>query len=300
MDCPFCGRRGHLYCNVDDGEDWDGKKKPAGRWICFGCQEKSLDFARLLMELDGVPFQEARATIVKWKLGGTKLQPGRKQYTKTVKAEGPWLPPEYEPCSKIWVKYLDRRNITKETATKFALGVCRKGMFAHRIILPIDCPAGRSFQARAILDKTQPRYLSGDNSGQLLFGWQTIENKDLAVIVEGPFDAINVYQAGFGSVALMGKELRDSQRGMLKALHREYVVALDPMSKDKLAIDSACDIAQQLDGRVVVTLESDPGASSLDEIRAAVKTALPPMQARQMALAYRLKHDATALMKNRR
>lgn len=307
MTCPFCDRRGHLYCTTEESEDWDGKKKPAGVWICFGCGEKSRDFAVLLAELEGVTFQEARATIGKWKLGGIKLRPPSSVVAKTPRAvDAAWLPPEYEPIGAtdaVWPKYLTARNITRQTALEFKLGICRrhdrcdqckpKGRgcpknMAHRIILPIECPAGKSYQARAILAETQPRYLSGDNSGQLLFGWHTIAASDFAVIVEGPFDALKVYQAGLPSVALMGKDIRDPQVQMLRMRRRKYVVALDPLTKDKLAIDSACKIAEMLGGLVVVGLATDPGDAPEQSIVKAVEEAIEPMAARQMALSHRL------------
>lgn len=289
MDCPFCGRAKHLYCTVEESEDWDGKKKPPGVWICFGCGEKSRDFAVLLAELDGVTFAEARATIGRWKLGNVKLRPPSSYKPKAAPApDTPWLPAEYEPCTEIWPKYLTRREITKATAEAFKLGVCRTGPMAHRIILPIECPAGRSYQARAIDKEVQPRYLSGDNSGQLLFGWHTIESSNDAVIVEGPFDALKVAQAGLPVVALMGKDIRDSQVQMLRMRRRRYTVALDPMTKDALAIDSACKIAELLGGTVVVGLSTDPGDAHEGQILRAVSEAIPPFDARKLALEGRL------------
>lgn len=306
MKCPFCDRNNHLYCTVEDSEDWDGKKKPAGVWICFGCGEKSREFAVLMAELEGITFQEARATIGKWKLGGIKLRPPSAVVPKKVTtADSVWLPAEYEPvgaADAVWPKYLTRRGISRETALAFKLGVCRRHdrcehckprggcpkNMAHRIILPIECPAGKSYQARAIDPMMQPRYLSGDNSGQLLFGWHTVAESDFAVIVEGPFDAIQVYQAKLPAVALMGKEIRDPQVLMLRMRRRQYVVALDPLSKDKYAIDSACKIAELLGGKVVVGLDTDPGDATVDQIVKAVDGAVEPLEARQMALEVRL------------
>lgn len=310
MDCPFCGRAGHLYCTVEDSEDWDGKKIAAGVWICFGCNERSRDFAVLLAEFEGCAHGEARAMIARWKMGGIKL---RAPSTYKPKADPltneNWLPPEYEPVTKVWPKYLTRRDISKETAAAFKLGICRSHIrcdeckprggcskdMSHRIILPVECPAGRSFQARAIDKDMMPRYLSGESSGQLLFGWHTIEDADEGVIVEGPFDALKVAQAGLPTVALMGKDIRDTQLQMLRMRRRRYVVALDPISKDAYAIDSACKLAEILDARVVVDLDTDPGDANEGQIIRAVNRAIPPIEARKMALQIRL-----AKMSNRR
>jgi len=303
MDCPFCGRAGHLYCTVEDTEDWDGKKKPAGVWICFGCSERSRDFAALLAEFEGCTHSEARATVGRWKLGKIKLRPPSSYRPKADPLTNEnWLPPEYEPTTKVWPKYLTLRDITRETAAAFKLGVCRTHIpcedckprggcardMRHRIILPIECPAGRSFQARAIDKATQPRYLSGESSGQLLFGWHTVEDADSAVIVEGPFDALKVAQAGLPTVALMGKDVREQQLEMLRMRRRRYTVALDPIGKDAYAIDSACKLADILDANVVVDLDTDPGDANEGQIIRAVNRAIPPIEARKMALSIRL------------
>lgn len=304
LRCPFCSRSGHLYVNVEAGETWDGKKKPAGRWICFGCGEKSQDFARLMAELDSIPFREARATIAKWRLDGLKFIRPQDQ---VIMPEGQWLPPEYESCDEVWPKYLTRRNISRDIAKQFKLGVCRHHdkcdkckpsggcprNMANRIILPIECPGGRSFQGRAILPDMEPRYLSGENSGMLLFGWHTIAESDTAAVVEGPFDALKVAQAGIPVVALMGKDLRDPQAQMLRKRRRKYVVALDPMDKDALAIDNACDIAEQLGGEVVTLLETDPGDSTEAKIQHAFMHTIAPQAARLMALQGRLGKRST-------
>jgi hypothetical protein len=304
LNCPFCGRSRHLYCTVEESEDWDGRKKPPGVWICFGCGERGRDFAYLLCELEGITLSEARATIARWKLGTVRLRPASTSVPKRELADeaAPWLPPEFESVADVWPKYLTTRGITREIALEFNLGVCRKHVkcdqckrggcprnMAHRIILPIECPAGRSYQARAISDDMEPRYLSGDNSGQLLFGWHTVAESSLAVIVEGPFDTIKVRQAGLPSTALMGKEIRTTQIEMLRMQRREYIVALDPLTKDRYAIESACKIADLLSGRVVVGLESDPGASTEEQIWAAVEGAVEPLEARMIALEWWLK-----------
>ena len=305
IDCPFCGRHYHLYCTVEESVEWDGKEKPAGVWICFGCGEKSRQFAALYAQIEGVTFEEARSTVARWKLGGIKLRPPSTMVPKRAldDDESPWLPPEYEPIGEpdaVWPKYLTTRQISRQTALAFKLGVCRRHdrcehckprggcprNMAHRIILPIECPAGKSYQARAISDEMEPRYLSGDNSGQLLFGWHTIANSDIAGIVEGPFDAIRFYQAGIPAVALMGKDIRDLQLEMLRMRRRQYVVALDPLSKDRFAIDSACKIADILGGLVVVGLDNDPGASTEKQVWAAVETAVEPLEARHLALRW--------------
>lgn len=305
VDCPFCSRSGHLYINVEEGEGWDGKLRPAGRWICFGCGQKSMYFEVLLAEVEGISFDAARGMMGHWKVGGYTW----KRPQVEAKPDGPrtsWLPPEFEPTTKVWPKYLTERGIDRKLAAEFNLGVCRRhdrcaqckpnggcpADMTNRIILPIDCPLGRDFQARAIYKDMQPRYLSGPDCGQLIFGWHTIEESDFAVLVEGPFDALSLARAGYPVGALMGTSLRDGQKELLKKRRRDYVIMLDPLGKDPLAVDKACAIAWELGGTVANNLdaETDPG----DERDKAVidgwiNSAILPREALGRALAARIR-----------
>lgn len=307
MDCPFCGKVGRLYANTETGEDSFGKEKPAGRWICFSCGKKSQWLAVLMSELEGIPHHEARAIIGKWKLSGIKFKRHHRKAPEPVAPKDSaldWLPAEFESVKDVWPKYLTRRGISKEVAIQLNLGVCRRHdkcdeckpgggcprNMAHRIILPIECPLGRDFQARAISADLEPRYLSGPNSGLLLFGWNTIADTNIAVLVEGPFDAIKVIQAGLPSVAMMGKQLRDSQYEMLRKKRRSYVVMLDPINKDAQAIDNAVEIAERLGGMVGVELATDPGDAEEHDIMSAYHSAMSPRDARSYAQTIRNRH----------
>lgn len=270
---------------------------------------RSKHFATLMCELDGITFEQARNEIARWKLGGIIWAPPKLEL-KDKPVDNSWLPPEFEPVSSVWPKYLTRRGVKKHVAIEMGLGVCRSGVFAHRIILPIICPLGSDFQARSITyldgemerDMLAPRYLSGPTSGQLLFGWSTIEESDTAVLVEGPFDAMALMQCGFPSAAMMGKVLRDGQAQMLSNRCRDYVIMLDPISKDREAIRSACAIAEQLGGLVANNLEadSDPGDMIKPQhagaavIKRWIEEAIPPSEAMSRALAIWLKMDREA------
>lgn len=301
IDCPWCTRN-NLYVNCqEDKTNWNGTTVPVGAWICFSCGQKSMSFAALMSELDGITFHQARDLIGRWKMGN-HIWVRPKVEVAPAKMDGTWLPPEYEPVTAVWPKYLTARGITKPVAYELNLGVCRKGDFAHRIIIPIECPLGRDFQARAILDGMEPRYLSGPTSGQLLFGWSTVEESDTAVLVEGPFDAIAVLQAGFPCVAMMGKELRDGQFQMLSGRRRSYTILLDPISKDREAVRSACVAADRLGGLVANNLDAPcdpgdtikPGGPGVEMIQKWVAEAIPPRVALAMAMEIWLRLDREA------
>lgn len=313
IDCPFCGKNGRLYINTEVGEGWDGRPKLAGRWICFSCGEKSMSFEKLLAELEGISFDAARNMMGHWKAGGYSWT---RPQTLAVPADSPeqpgrasWLPVEFEPVSKVWPKYLDGRRIPRDIAAEFGLGVCRRHDrchlcrpsggcpmdMSHRVILPLDCPLGRDFQARAIPKGMEPRYLSGPDCGQLLFGWHTVETSDTCVIVEGPFDAIALRIAGYPSVAIMGKTLRDGQRELLLRRNRSYVVMLDPIAKDKDAVDKACEIAWLVGGQVGNNLmaDIDPGDATGNQaiIDSWVQNAIAPREALSVAMTARISRE---------
>lgn len=275
IDCPFCGGKDKLYVASEIRENQFGEEKPAGRWTCFRCEEQGMSFARLMAEIDSLSISEARRIIRTWNFSGVNWkkslfrEAAAKEKAAKSDPESSWLPEHFEPVSKVWTRYLTERKVPKKLASSLGLGVCRAGRYEHRVILPLVCPAGRSFTARTLINDRK-RYDSGPNSGGLLFGWNSIEwMKDGAiVIVEGPFDAMRVMESGYSSVAIMGKQLRDSQRIMLRAVqNRGFVVMLDPEARSE-----AITLAHKLWGRARVALgmATDPGDATPDQVRDAV------------------------------
>jgi DNA primase len=199
------------------------------------------------------------------------------------------LPDEYEPVFDgqryRMPKYLTTRGISRETARSFQLGFCQTGKFAGRIIIPVSCPKGRSFQARATWD-TPLRYLSGPGSGKLLHGWyqarELIDGGDAriesaVVVVEGPFDAMRLHQFGFPAVALMGLAVRRAQKDMLlleELSGMRYVIMLDTT-----AVDAALAAGQRLGTeRVLIAFlrkAKDPAEASEEAIEDALRNAVP-------------------------
>jgi DNA primase len=281
LDCPWCGKSGHLYINGEPSEGADGRPLPPGRFLCFRCGQRGMAFARLMAELEGIPLQQARAAVSRWKVRDIRWK--RITAPQPAPVGDAWLPPEFEPTTKVWPRYLARRGVSKEVAARFGLGVCRSGDFADRVILPIVCPAGRSFTARSIrtADEEPLRYKSGPGAGGLLFGWETIAEAKEAVVVEGPFDALRVIAAGLPAVAILGKQLRDAQADMLLAPpHRRYVVMLDPDARE-----AGVAVAGRLRGGVAVGLSADPGDSEPEDIRAAFSAAIGGIKARTLGIS---------------
>ena len=142
LDCPFCGKGGHLYVNADRSEI---SEKPAGRWICFKCGEGSLAFPRLMAELEGTSLSEARMEWARMRVGkvasvssrfppriNASVRPDKRERLAEPatelpngvgpfelprgedpepEGENPVLPPEYEPLFDgkrwLWPDYLN-------------------------------------------------------------------------------------------------------------------------------------------------------------------------------------------------
>lgn len=103
----------------------------------------------------------------------------------------------------------------------------------HRVVIPIDDEAGRlvGYCGRS-LDGSEPRYKfpTGFAKSQLLFNLHraTVAGQSTVIGVEGFFDCLTVYQAGFRSlVALMGSALSERQRRLLVQCFRGITLLLD-------------------------------------------------------------------------
>src|SRR5579884_1915433 len=114
--------------------------------------------------------------------------------------------------------YLTQRDIDPETAKRFGVGYfAGKGSMHGRIVIPIEDERGEqlTYAARSV-DGTEPKYLlSSDfrrsatlyNFFRSWRAWETDLEADSVVLVEGFFDCMKVWQAGYLSVAMMGSRL---------------------------------------------------------------------------------------------
>lgn len=130
--------------------------------------------------------------------------------------------------------YLARRGIEVATADHFGVGYFRgHGLMSGRIAMPIHDDAGRivAYCGRAV-DGIAPRYRfpAGFQKSQVLFHYNRARAAagDQVIVVEGFFDCMRVYQAGFASVvALMGARLSAAQKDLLTVRFSQVVLLLD-------------------------------------------------------------------------
>jgi len=129
--------------------------------------------------------------------------------------------------------YLEQRGIEGATADHFGVGYCGHGLMSGRIAIPIHDDAGRlvAYCGRAV-DGGEPRYRfpAGFQKSLGLFHYDRarVAGGDQVIVVEGFFDCMRVYQAGFPCVvALMGARLAPAQQALLTARFRQVMLQLD-------------------------------------------------------------------------
>jgi DNA primase len=164
--------------------------------------------------------------------------------------------------------YVSSRGIWPETAQVFGIGYYGgPGCMRGRIVIPIHDEMGRlvAYAGRAV-DGSQPRYRfpAGFAKSQVLFNLHRAAGAGrTAVVVEGFFDCLRVYQSGVGSVcALMGSVLYERQRDLLEEHFRRVVLMLDG---DAAGRQASARILGQFHGHLPVSVIQLPADRQPDE-----------------------------------
>lgn len=295
-DCPFCGKSEHFYLHVDDGY-----------YICFGkdCGERGGDLLTLISKMEGITIGEAQRRLMSEAAGGarrTKLpKKVRTGIDATERSETEMvdvaIPPTMIPVlsGRRWrmPRYLLDRGVSRRLASQWGMGYCPEPLcsrapdacqfpdgarrcvdygrcrYARRIILPIECPGGRSFTARAIDSGSGPRYLNPPApKGRLLFGWKSVFPECELVLCEGPFDAIRLAGFGFATLAVMGVSLSREQRFLLASLNTTSITIMLDAGVEGEAILMAESVFQITERVYIAHLpdDIDPGESTFDQL----------------------------------
>lgn len=249
--CPWCENFGAFYIN-----------SKTGNYICHKCEKKGKNLIGVLSIIENISWKEARKRIF-----SDKIKFRRRETTvslldkiKMLRSDEVveifesdetivCLPKEFIPVydGKKWSfpKYLKKRGIDRKTAKSFCVGYCKNGYYEGRVILPIDCPNGKSFTSRALIKSIEPKMLNPKDidNGRLLFGWQMAKETSDIAIVEGPFDVMKWHQYGIPSLGLMGKVLHEEQKHLLFSRPKDSTVTI---AVDPEEIDAKYDIASQL------------------------------------------------------
>ena len=175
--------------------------------------------------------------------------------------------------------YLHHRGINEDSAKYFGIGFFPgKGSMSGRVVIPIHNERGEliAYAGRAI-DETEPKYKlpAGFKKSAALFNLHRLGG-DQVIIVEGFFDCVKVYQAGYAKVvALMGSSLSARQQELLEHF-RDVVILLDG---DEAGREAAKEIAVRLASEHWVRVISlndgvQPDQLSSEEIQKLLKPVL--------------------------
>lgn len=152
-----------------------------------------------------------------------------------------YAPPSWDSL----LNFLSKKNYRQELLLKAGLIVESKegrsfyDLFRDRLIFPISDSKGKvlGFGGRALSEEAMPKYLNSPETplykkGKLLYGinitFPQIAKERMAIIVEGYFDMLSLYQAGITNVAAsLGTALTPEQIRFLKKYLDEVVIVYD-------------------------------------------------------------------------
>ena len=298
--CPWCDEPKKFSVNIEKNvfrcyrDSCPSNEVP--RWVGY-----------LLAHVEGITPGEARAKINEGSIELPKEPAHRRVKPSESASFDIDLPPEFIPCykpgrvmdgePKEWrvIKYLKDR-VSRETLKKYGVGFAYEGKYYNRAILPIRCAGVNAWTGRDATDehkesKFRPKYTNppGEWADAAFFGWDEADTTgaDL-VLAEGPFDVMRLSDHGINAIGLLGKELKEGQRGLLFSLPYGTVLTLmlDPEVKRYHIDDLVARIPRRL--RVyIATLDPepqtedqkrdgvDPGNSTREQAEDAIEDARP-------------------------
>ena len=134
--------------------------------------------------------------------------------------------------SRIALKYLYDRGLTKEDIVLWKIGFCSSGEYAGRIIVPsFDLNGNCDYFVARGYGKQYPKYMNPNVSKDIVFNELFIDwNKDI-ILVEGVFDAMKAKNA----IPLLGSTLNQKSNLFKKIVYYEpdVYIALDPDAEKK-------------------------------------------------------------------
>lgn len=138
------------------------------------------------------------------------------------------------------VRYLENRRVSRAATRVFGLGyfdLNEVSPFHDRLMIPIRTPYGDllSFQGRALFNHEaagKPKYYHAPfDKGSVLYGLyevgEWLVDFPFVTIVEGPMDAVALYDAGIPAVAMMGTTFSQAQGYMIRRYARSALLWLD-------------------------------------------------------------------------
>jgi len=142
----------------------------------------------------------------------------------------------YQDC----LDYLVKRNIDPRP---YDIGYCESGEYKGGIVLPVFDPDGLLVYWTIRMTKKGSRYrnppkdtFSLSKEDVIWSGKKWPDPESVVMLTEGIFDAITLRQCGFPSVSLLGKDLHDHQKILLKQMNYSIILSADNDKRGKEAM----------------------------------------------------------------
>jgi DNA primase len=167
--------------------------------------------------------------------------------------------------------YIQGRGVDEHIANLFGIGFFTgRGSMAGRVVIPIYDEAGRliAYAGRSI-DEAPPKYKFPRNFNKSIELWNlsrvlVLDKNERVIVVEGFFDCVRVYAAGFPNVvALMGRRLSEAQERVLTTHFGEALVFFDG---DKRGIRKSKETAVRLARHIFVRIVCTPRNKQLNTL----------------------------------
>lgn len=159
--------------------------------------------------------------------------------------------------------YLAERGLEKETIEFFGVGYCNKGIMKDRIAIPIHNSSGELVAYIGRLagdppDEETPKYKlpAGFLKSLEVFNLHTVKEgarKGSLILVEGLFDCMKVWQAGYKNVvSLIGSSLSEEQEKLIvEAIEKNGKVFL-MFDEDEAGWACRTDVLERLSKKVFI------------------------------------------------
>ena len=230
--CPFCA---HHKQKLEVSLRTTAKRE--NFWHCWVCDSKG-KFIRAL-------FKRAKASPDRFKDLDLLIQPTAND--TIVSSEALALPAEYIALNGIYsdkvtqievkhaLKFLTKRNVTKDDILKYNIGFCKEGSYGGRIIIPSYDANGilNYFVARAYKESDR-KYKNPPVASKEVIGLELYINWDAPIILcEGMFDAITIKR---NVIPLLGKVLHNKlmEKLVKSSVDRIYIALDNDAKKDAL------------------------------------------------------------------
>ncbi len=172
---------------------------------------------------------------------------------------------EFQPLNDKAKRYLEDRGISEAAADAFHLL-----WDGEAIVIPIRDIYNRLVAISKRRLNKSPKYKDSGRKSRTLFNISRATSYRDVIVVEGPLDAIKVYDAGFTNVvAVMGGNLSREQAALLRSKFEAVIIFTDSDVAGRSLARQVADVCDGLDVYFVPYLfeAKDPGEMTLDQIR---------------------------------